>query len=387
MSTSYKQTDNKFRMAQAKHYKLYDKLPIGTYSLRQDVYGFFFERIDNFNLPKKRYGDNAKLTDKIVSTFWDRPNSTAVLLSGQKGSGKTLQSKTISEYGLNNNLPTIVIAEPFSGTEFNLMLQQMEPAIILIDEIEKVYSQEEDQNNLLTLLDGVFPSKKLFLLTCNEPYKLPDYFFNRPGRIWYHIEYSCLSSEFVEEYAQDNLIDKSKISQLVSFAELCRNINFDMMKAIVEEMNRYNESVSDSLKYLNINLEKEFKTYNVVMLEHKHGKINISTKSVRFDLLDSSYNFSMYFTQETPFSQDEIDEKLDIDDDFTEKYQKLEKEQKTPSNSPIHNGYTEFSNENLNHISNNGKVLIFKNDEGFTLTIEEKPKKNFNFKSILRSAF
>jgi len=387
MSTSYKQTDNKFRMAQAEHYKLCDKLPIGTYSLRQDVFGFFFEKINNFNLPKKRYGDNAKLTDKIVSTFWDRPNSTAVLLSGQKGSGKTLQSKTISEYGLNNNLPTIVIAEPFSGTEFNLMLQQMEPAIILIDEVEKIYSEKETQDNLLTLLDGVFPSKKLFLLTCNEPYNLPDYFFNRPGRIWYHIEYRCLPSQFVEEYAQDNLNDKSKISQLVNFAELCRNINFDMMKAIVEEMNRYNESVSDSLKYLNINLERELKQYNVVMLEHKDGKINISSPLVNFDLSDSSYNFSVYFKRETPFSQDEIDEKLDIDDNFIEKYEKWEKEQKTASDSPINNGYAEFSSEDLDHISNNGKVLIFKNDEGFTLTIEEKPKKNFDFKSILRSAF
>ena len=108
---------------------------------------------------------------------------------------------------------------------------------------------------------------------------------------------------------------------------------------------------------------------------------------MNFDLSDSSYNFSVYFKRETPFSQDEIDEKLDIDDNFIEKYEKWEKEQKTASDSPINNGYAEFSSEDLDHISNNGKVLIFKNDEGFTLTIEEKPKKNFDFKSILRSAF
>lgn len=392
MTTAYKQTDNVFRMAEAEHYKLCDKLPTGTYSLRNDIFGFYFEQIDNFTLPKKRYGDNQKLTDKILHTFNDRPTSTSILLSGQKGSGKTLLTKTIAQYGLENDIPTIVIAEPYAGTAFNLLLQKLvQPAIILIDEVEKVYSDSETQEKLLSLLDGIFPSKKLFLLTCNEPYKLSQYMFNRPGRIYYHVHYGCLSPEFVREYAEDNLANKDRIGELVNFAESSGNLNFDMVKAIVEEMNRYNESVSDSLKYLNVELERSSKSYQIVNITHEDGELTQSSDTVYIDITNPDDSFSIYFNPACPFTQEEIEEKLDVDEEFTVKYKKweasLKRRVKGAKKSHIHDGAAHFEVRDLISRSPNGKQLTFRNEIGFTVSLQELKKKPFSARNIMYSNF
>jgi hypothetical protein len=125
-----------------------------------------------------------------------------------------------------------------------------QPCIVLFDEFEKVYSSEE-QEAILTLLDGVFPSKKLFMLTCNDKWRVDSHMRNRPGRIYYMIDYKGLDMQFIMEYCGDNLVNKLHIPKLCSIASLFNQFNFDMLKALVEEMNRYNETPEEALKMLN----------------------------------------------------------------------------------------------------------------------------------------
>ena len=61
----------------------------------------------------------------------------------------------------------------------------------IIDEFEKIFSGEKQQH-ILTLLDGVFSTHKLFLLTCNDKWKIDSHMRNRPGRIYYMIEFEGL---------------------------------------------------------------------------------------------------------------------------------------------------------------------------------------------------
>jgi hypothetical protein len=74
---------------------------------------------------------------------------------------------------------------------------------------------------------------------------------NLPGRIFYMLDFKGLDSEFIREYCQDNLENKGHIEKIVSIASLFSEFNFDMLKALVEEMNRYNETPQESLKMLN----------------------------------------------------------------------------------------------------------------------------------------
>src|SRR5208337_1938489 len=129
----------------------------------------------------------------------------------------------------------------------------------LFDEFEKVYHEKERQEAILTLLDGTFQTKKLFVMTVNNKFEVNANMLNRPGRIYYHYEFDGLDAEFIREYANEQLSDDllKYIEQLVHVAGIFWKFNFDMLKAIIEEMNRYSESPEEVMKYLNT--KPEFK--------------------------------------------------------------------------------------------------------------------------------
>lgn len=246
---------------------LHYTLPVGNYIIKVDPFGnMFLEQIENFTFNGKQYGDNIRHTERIMTTFMSRGASTGVMLAGEKGSGKSLLAKSLSIAGAKFNIPTIVINSPFKGDAFNKLIQDInQPCIVLFDEFEKVYDKD-DQEAILTLLDGVFPSKKLFILTCNDKYRIDTHMRNRPGRIYYMIDFKGLDAEFITEYCNDNLDDKSYIDKICSIASLFEEFNFDMLKALVEEMNRYKESPQDALRMLNAKPEFDAGSkYNVTL--------------------------------------------------------------------------------------------------------------------------
>ncbi len=251
--TYFLKSGNTYRVAKKEALNISDTLPAGNYVVGFDkmTNQFFLEGIDSFTAPGRIYGDCLKNTDRIINTFMDRPAATGVMLTGEKGSGKTLLTKNISIQLAHKGIPTIVINAPWCGDEFNSFLQGIEqPCAVLFDEFEKTYDRD-DQEKILTLLDGVFPSKKLFLLTSNDKYRVDYHMRNRPGRIYYMMDFKGLSAEFITEYCEENLKNKQYIAKICNIASLFAEFNFDMLKALVEEMNRYNESPTEALALLN----------------------------------------------------------------------------------------------------------------------------------------
>lgn len=265
---------NTFRVTDERNMDLHDRLPVGNFIVKVDQYGnFFLEQIDGFTRPAKVYGDTLRNTDRILRTFMDRSASTGVMLTGEKGSGKSLLAKNLAITAADTlEVPTIVINSAYHGDGFNKLLQDInQPCIVLFDEFEKVYDRDE-QESILTLLDGVFPSKKLFVLTCNDKWRVDQHMRNRPGRIFYMIDYKGLSAEFIEEYCNDNLIAKEHTEAICKIASMFDQFNFDMLKALVEEMNRYNETPQEALRMLNAKPEFDGgSTYDVEV--RMNGKV------------------------------------------------------------------------------------------------------------------
>lgn len=247
-------TGSTYRMMSEQDIEICDKLPAKNYTVKQNpmTKEFYLEPVDDFVMPSKLYGDTLKKAERILGTFKARPLSTGVHLDGVKGSGKTLLAKTLSHMAQKEGVASIVINQPFCGDDFNAFVQSIDvPAIMIFDEFEKVYNWET-QNKILTLFDGVYPTKKLFVLTTNDSHSVNNFLKNRPGRIYYSFKFDTLAQEFIQEYCQDNLKDKSQIDSILKYTQIFSFFNFDMLAAAVEEMNRYNEPLSEVLNYLNI---------------------------------------------------------------------------------------------------------------------------------------
>jgi hypothetical protein len=251
--THFIRNGNTFRVTPNEALDIQTKLPVGNYTVNFNQMSgqFYLEMTDSFKQVRKLYGDTSKNASRILKTYLDRPSSTGVMLNGEKGSGKTLLAKTLSIEAGQMGIPTIIINNPWTGDAFNKFLQDIEqPTVILFDEFEKVYDNEA-QEQALTLLDGVYPSRKLFVITCNDKWRVNEHMRNRPGRIFYMLDFAGLSPEFITEYCNDNLKNKQHINKLVEISSLFEKFNFDMLQATVEEMNRYDETPQDALKMLN----------------------------------------------------------------------------------------------------------------------------------------
>ena len=267
---------NTFKVADKDSLDIQERLPVGNYIVKQDQFGnFFLETVDSFEIKGKKYGDNDRNRDRIFNTFIDRTSSTGVMLTGEKGSGKTLLAKSLALKCADEGIPTILINQPWRGEAFNSLLQDIsQPCMVLFDEFEKVYDSDE-QEEMLTLLDGVFPSKKLFLITCNDKWRINQHMRNRPGRIFYMLDFKGLSGEFIREYCYDNLVDKSlnTIDSVVTVGSLFSEFNFDMLKALVEEMNRYGETAQEAMQMLNAKPEfDDGSLYKVTVMPVGHAQ-------------------------------------------------------------------------------------------------------------------
>lgn len=175
-----------------------------VYNLKFDRFsvGAFFEEDGSLSLPSKVYTtEDDDIFINRVNTYFNNTKklSTGVMLSGIKGTGKTVMAKVIAQ---NSNLPIIVVDESFPTSQINDFFRKFTcPVAVIFDEVDKHW----DTEGLLGWLDGVQTNaKKLVLFTCNNENLINGYLKDRCSRIRYrrHFEPNC-NVRFLKEILKD----------------------------------------------------------------------------------------------------------------------------------------------------------------------------------------
>ena len=259
--------DNTVRLVQSPPV-ITDVLPTATYALKITPDGeLYLEQIEDFSMPDRLFGSIARTAERVVNTYTDRTGVTGMLLTGEKGSGKTLLGKKVAlDLKATYDMPIIVVNMPISGDSFGIFLQKLgKPVTLFFDEFEKTYNREEFQNGMLTVLDGVYPVKMMAILTANDQSKMIAPLIDRPGRVYYKIDYKGLEYAFIMEYAESKLVNKEHLRELGRLATMA-DLNFDQLQALIEEMNRYDESVSQAVQLLNISVGTSSRSLKVLRM-------------------------------------------------------------------------------------------------------------------------
>ena len=225
-----------------------DKLPAKIYTVRFDnMRGFYLSvHKDKFDVPSRVYGSSRTKAYKVYSTFEMRSKSTGVLLTGDKGAGKTMLSSLVCNMALRNGVPVLLVNEPFSGTEFNQFIDSIGECVVFYDEFAKMFENKDDQNALLTLLDGTSSNKRLFLMTENNENMINEFILDRPGRVFYHFRFDKLEKAIIEEYCTAHGVPEI-VEKIIGLHNRMLEFSFDVLSSIVEEYKRYPEDDFDDL--------------------------------------------------------------------------------------------------------------------------------------------
>ena len=246
----------------------FNELPVGTYQVHLTHQGYILTTTEDLKCKEEKvYGEESAKLKKVVDTYTKANRSLGVMLTGEKGTGKTLFVQLLSDKVMEMGLPVLLVSDALPGlADFLKSIQQ--EIMVVFDEFEKVFpsgnrhSRDDDddddsngkvtQNDLLGLLDGTSSQKMLFIFTANYEDKINRLMIDRPGRIYYHFVFGNPDKNEVERYMKDKVPSKykSEINKLLSYTML-HSFTFDELRAIANELaNGY--PLQESLQDLNI---------------------------------------------------------------------------------------------------------------------------------------
>jgi hypothetical protein len=181
------------------------------------------------------------------------------------------------------------------------------------------------------------------------------------------VDFKGLDETFIREYCYDNLAEPElkTIDTIVNISSVFSAFNFDMLKALVEEMNRYGETPQEAMRILNVKAEFDGGTTYSVEIYKGDRKADRTSPSI--------WNGA-------PLSSKEIS----INWRFFTKKKAESNEAPTTLASPVNDdeedvwGDEDFTTEDLVKFNNKTGQFIFEKN-GVTLILIKETPKYFNF--------
>lgn len=268
----------------------YDQLPPKTYRVDYDPETRIFSLLEahDFEIPEtKIYGQHLDKVKKVLNSMDKMNRNLGVILSEDKGIGKSLFSKCLGLKARKKGIPVILVNEYHEGIA-NFLEEIEQTVMILFDEYDKTFDEKKHncQAEMLSLFDGVSAGKKLFVITCNEIQSLSQYLINRPGRFHYHFRFLYPTADEIRDYMEDKL-DKQyydEIENVIAFS-VRMNLNYDCLRSIAFELNnglKFQEAIND----LNIIRISQYK--NIKIIVEFENQATLSGKIKEWQLYDNT---------------------------------------------------------------------------------------------------
>ena len=159
------------------------------------------------------------------------------------------------------NKPVIFITRGYKGVSFESFITNpiFHESVIFIDEYEKLYNDNNDnEDSLLSIMDGLYTTHMIFLLTVNDSREISDKLKNRLGRIKYHKQYSLIEPSVIEDTIADLLVNKEHEKSLRDVLDVIPTISLDILMSLIKEMNLFDEPANECVKHLNIVKEESY---------------------------------------------------------------------------------------------------------------------------------
>jgi hypothetical protein len=229
--------------------------------------GFFLQITkDKLELPSKIYGKAQHRVNKCIETYRDRTAATGILMTGDKGTGKSLLMSLLANTVMSElGLPVLLIKDAYAGAQFVSFIESIGECCLVFDEFGKMYAagdrhtkeHEVLQKALLSLMDGVDKTKRMVILTENREIDINEFMLNRPSRVYYHFRYKKLDEDSITGYCIDYNVNPQIIMDIIDLSRRSRIFSFDMLQSIVEEHLRFNASIAEVTADLNVDLRED----------------------------------------------------------------------------------------------------------------------------------
>lgn len=221
----------------------FEELPVGTYAIEfSQMSGYSLRAVEPLGPGHEPiYGSHPSRVERILSGYRAMSRSLGVILSGDKGMGKSLMIRMLAERARDDlGLPTVLVQH--STPALASFLNELGECLIVFDEFEKVFAPDSEgdegaQNQFLSLFDGLSTTKRLYALSVNNLHRVSDYMLNRPGRFHYHMRFEYPDPQTVERYLRDQVpgAQPEHVDEVVDFSRKY-DVNFDHLRAIAFEL-------------------------------------------------------------------------------------------------------------------------------------------------------